>query len=397
MSLFCSILQKHYNLDVILPENADYYSYWALIYKNKRIKETLEYYIYHYITKLYIKTQNFQCNNNDIIKFRLRLLKLYLDNPFFTLQDKKIFFNCFTKSHRTYNAFSRFAHIFRCKIAPTKIKSDLLLNEINPSKKNVFVLFQKKDKFLFIINDLIKIINHNLSNCSYFYAEPLSIKNPYNNVQFNNTILYNIYFFIRNNIFHMPILFELFYQCEFNLDLFRLENENYIRDIYIKNYIVTSNFSLLHSSILDMLSEHKKSMNKIKIHKKFPKEKLVNIMRPYLHLYLMSKYLVSGSEKRSQSSIMLKKKLHKFSKFNPSFGRKILTVDKNINIPFRFKKRRACSIVDYDMNCISFYETNILSQINNNNYDSSDDSDISDSSFYDSDDESVHTTELHDA
>ena len=45
-------------------------------------------------------------------------------------------------------------------------------------------------------------------------------------------------------------------------------------------------------------------------------------MRPYLHLYITSKYAVVGTEKKYISAIILKKKLHDFAKFNPLFGRK---------------------------------------------------------------------------
>jgi hypothetical protein len=121
---------------------------------------------------------------------------------------------------------------------------------------------------------------------------------------------------------NVPILFELFFKSKFCLKLFAYDNECVIRSIKIDDYVKSSDNPTLYKSILVMLKGHKNIMHNIKIDKEFPRELLIKIMRPYLNLYITSKYAVIGTEKKYISEILLKKKLHDFAKFNPLFGRK---------------------------------------------------------------------------
>ena len=208
----------------------------------------------------------------------------------------------------------------------------MYLNTIYPTQNNVITIYQYGSKYLFIINDLIRILNNDLSCAPNFFVEPLVSKNPYNNVLFDTTILYNIYFFIKfKNGMVMPDLFHKYFIANFNINQFKLDNECLIRDISIKSYIYSSSYYELLPNVLFMLASFKSIIKHISIHKDFPKDRLVHIMRPYLHLYYNYKYAVYGSEKRYESYTLLKKKLRIFARFNPKFGRKhIQVLDKNV-------------------------------------------------------------------
>ena len=387
MSIFCSILQKSYDLDVYLPEHTtpsasaygvqsltgaygfgslqttnNYINYCCTIHNklSEKIKnDTNIHYLYNLIVALYFKTNCFQNDVSEFHKIKLTEIKKIQDNIFFSKETKNILFDIFNKSQRTYFAFGKLAHIYKIKKTPVKIQVDLLLNEIDVNKKNVFVFIQNNVKYLFVLNDLINIINSNLSNCSYYFADPLQIKNPYNNIPLSKTILYNLYFFIRSNLFSMPLLFELFFHSNFDLCTFKINNENYIRDIHIKNYVFRSHYSILHSSVLDMLEENYLFMNKISIHEDFPEDTLVNIMRPYLQLYLMSKFLIHGSEKKFQSVSLLKKKLLLFSNYNPRFGKRTMTTEPQQSGKFHLKKKKNYNVVVFNTDCISFYKEHV--------------------------------------
>ena len=82
------------------------------------------------------------------------------------------------------------------------------------------------------------------------------------------------------------------------------------------------------------------------IHKNFPKNKLVEIMRPYLHLYYLSKYYIVGTEKITNSYEILIKKFDLFIRYNPYFGRKLFKLDKN----------NKYLVDNYDENHMNFYK-----------------------------------------
>lgn len=118
----------------------------------------------------------------------------------------------------------------------------------------------------------------------------------------------------------MPALFHYYFLTNFNIARFREQHEGIIREISIDNYIKNTDYSLLYDKVFAMLKEHKPRLT---IHPDFPKEDLVNIMRPYLRLYYVSMYSLDEYKKITAFS-ELHKKLHKFYRYNPKFGRKTL-------------------------------------------------------------------------
>ena len=154
---------------------------------------------------------------------------------------------------------------------------------------------------------------------------PLIPKNPYNNLPLNISTLYNIYFFIRFKICVMPKLIQGYFLSNLDLTQFEYNNEGLIRETFIKNYIFTTHYETLHPIIINMLNDYKIYNKKLFIHEDFPKDKLVDIMRPYLHLYYLSKYYISGSCIKQCSTIKLQSRLRSFVNFNPNFGKKKLS------------------------------------------------------------------------
>jgi hypothetical protein len=71
----------------------------------------------------------------------------------------------------------------------------------------------------------------------------------------------------------------------------------------------------------------------MRVHNEFPKDRLFNIMKPYLELYYISQYSMNTC-KKEYSERYLRYKLSEFCKHNPNFGRKrVLMVRKNPFIP----------------------------------------------------------------
>lgn len=134
--------------------------------------------------------------------------------------------------------------------------------------------------------------------------------------------LYNIYFKCKDSTFVLPKLFHLYFLSNFNIFKYMTENESIIRDVAIESYIYNSPINVLYNKIIIMLKENNYS-KKLYIHKDFPKNVLVDIMRPFLHYKYISKYGVKNTIKSVNYERILFFKLKQFYKNHPLFGRKI--------------------------------------------------------------------------
>jgi hypothetical protein len=260
---------------------------------------------------------------------------------------------------------NRFVYNYKYKKSKIVVNTDIGLNELNESDKNVICIFDGDSRYLFNINDLIKIINNSLTNSYMFFSEPKSIKNPYNNLPFKKSILYNIYLFTRYKTDKYSELLFKFFDCDFNLSIFKFKNEYLLRDYSIQNYVYNSPSVVIEYEIRNMIKEFNKYCKKIRIksviiiHADFPKDKLIQIMKPYLLLFYKSQYSFHPETKILYVKIFVKS-LIKFYKFNPQFGRKFYKVlyktDKN------FKKKIKGSKLYFNDNFVRF---NNIEQQNN--------------------------------
>jgi hypothetical protein len=259
-------------------------------------------------------------NSPTHLTTKFQYLKTVLDNIFITPEISNEFLTTFSELQRHYLALSRFANYIKRKRSPLHIQHDLILNPIKQSQHNVMTILQSDQQYLFTVHDLTKIMNAALSHSPNFFSEPLAIKNPYNNVPFEKSTLYNIYFFIKHGDFVMPPLLHHYFLCNFDLTEFRDMNEPLIRKIYLENFVKTASLDLLKSFVFDMIHSLRSSVS---ISSEFPKDKLVTIMRPYLNMYMTSQYSLDISLRHKTRS-ELKKRLREFYEFNPRFGRKII-------------------------------------------------------------------------
>ena len=234
------------------------------------------------------------------------------------------FIALFCKIQKTYNMLNKFVYNYKYKKAKTVVTTDMGLNELCVNSPNVICLFHVGSKYLFHINDLIKIINTSLTNSYLFYSEPIAVKNPYNNLPFDKSTLYNIYFFIKYKTNYSPDLFFKFFECNFNLTLFNTNNEYVLREKIIRNYVYNSNSHVLYIDIMNMIFDfnlHKDRHCTIEIDVDFPKSKLIKIFQPYLLLYIQSKYSML-EHKQIEADRLLEVRLIRFQKCNPRFGTK---------------------------------------------------------------------------
>ena len=346
---------------------------------------------FNYITKKIINTDNnfFSPNydNSDTVKPIFKILFNSFVNNTYTSKYSVVketlnnfldfsrdeFIQYFCKIQKIYHSLSRFAYLYKYKKSTMSVTTDMGLNDISINDKNVLCIYHIKSKYLFNVNDLIKIINTSLINNYLFFAEPLPSKNPYNNLPFTKSNLYNIYFFIKFNTHIYDDLFFKFFQCDFNLSIFYNNYEYLLRDYSIKNYIKNCSEQEILNKINEMLTEYNKIYvrNKIIIHDEFPKNKIVKIMKPYVLLYLNSCYSLIPIVK-SNSSIDLKIKLRNFQRFNPQFGRRLVKMGLILEPNFKQKSYVKGYVFNDKHIAFNSNNTNFLSnhlkydEINNN-------------------------------
>lgn len=289
---------------------------------------------------LYIADRIVKNNNNPIENFAFMLLKnpykikdkfgffnQTMTNNFFNAEMKEHFLSTFCKIQQTYFAFSRLCRIWKLKYGKFVVTADLGMNELSLENKNVMCILHDNKNYLFSIRDLITLIETSLLNNYCFFSLPLAVKNPYNNIPFNKSTLYNIYYFIRFNTDLYPELLFHFFNANFNIAIFGRKYEYLLREISVDKYVKNTDTDSLHGDVKDMIHLVLiRNKYKITIHKDFPKPKLVEIMRPYLQLWYSAFYSLIPIKQQS-SMKRLVRKLIKFIKFNPQFGRRYVKID----------------------------------------------------------------------
>lgn len=309
---------------------------------------------------------------------KFQQLQMALSNIFCNDPQKDRIVKMFSRTQAAYRGFSKFAFLYRWKKATIQIDADLCMNELSPNHPRVFTLYQNRLKYLFSAKDMINIIQGNLSHTSSFHPQPLLTKNPYTNVLLTHTHLYNIYFFIRNSDYMMPELFHGYFTCNFDTFEFHIKYESIIVDHSIKNFIYTSHHDILYPILKDMLRSYKPILKDICIHKDFPKQTLVTIFKPYLHLFFIHSHGSYGSYQHCNADFVLKRKLKRFVAYNPSFGRRYrhLHNDENMKkyVKYTFDEKHIhfyCERQE-EHHTIVYVEENVEEEDNDSEFDSDD-------------------------
>ena len=281
-----------------------------------------------------------------------------LDNFLIKNKKEKEFIYYFYKIQKTFNVLNRFIYNYKLKKSKIVVNLDFCSNELTEDKKKVMCIFHNNSKYLFHISDLIKIIETALTNSSFFFANPKSIKNPYDNIPFNKSTLYNIYFFMYFNTNYKSEFFVKFFEVDFNLTTFKYKNEYLLRYYCIKNYVYKSPSNILLNEINKLMNVFNlyciknRIKNIINIDKDFPKDKLIKIMQPYLLLFIMSQFAYLETQQK-EASYFLNKVLINFSNFNPKFGRKKYKI---ITKQYDFKTKIIGKIIEFDDKHIKFID-----------------------------------------
>lgn len=249
-----------------------------------------------------------------------------LQNPFINPTQKEDFVHVFGIVQRRYYALSRFAYLWKVKHAAVAIDTDLFLNIIDLKKRNTFVLYRGKNEFRFIVSDLMRIMElaiwHNWEG--YFRVISQQPTNPYTKQEFRPVDLYNIYYHMKWNMdMIIPQFFHLWFLDGFCLNTFKRRNDLFIRKMCIRQFTktVSNNNHVIYRDVLEMLSEYRFSC-RWRIHEDFPKDVLVDAMRPYLYVHYLITCDILSCGQANYYELLLHRELLRFYAFNKLFGQR---------------------------------------------------------------------------
>ena len=285
--------------------------------------------------------------------------------------EKTEFFNLFCKIQHIYHTLNKFVYLYKYNKSKLIVNTDLQLNTIKEIDPNIICIYHVNSKYLFKIDELLKLIYTSLTNSFSFFSEPIPIRNPYNNIPFGKSILYYIYYYLSSNTKiklikpdHLDIFLK-FKECNFNMTKFVNNYEYILSEYYIKNYINNSTKKTIIDDIKEIIklfnSNFSNNYNKIIISENFPEDDLIRIMKPYLHLSLTSYYsLVQKNKIEARKNLYLK--LREFQRFNTQFGRKII---KFKDIVKNGRIKRVKSHIEFNMKHKKFNTYEIDNFMNN--------------------------------
>jgi len=246
----------------------------------------------------------------------------------------------FCDVQKIYHGFARLAHIFVQKKAIIQNTTDLGLNPISASSRITYTFLQEKSRYCMTISEIIKTVNSSLSYVNAFFILQNNMpKNPYTNVPLTKSILYNMYFAVKSSDFKMSPLFHVFFMHHFDLAEFNETNNSQLVDCAIYNYVYQTHYDVLYPAVINMINCHV-MMRKLYIDPLFPKDILINTMRPFLHLTFRLKYSILCHDEWNTVYEKWNNALDVFYIYNPKFGRRYL----------RYKNKK--QITSFETNCL---------------------------------------------
>ena len=258
-------------------------------------------------------------------------------NIFISDAEKENLLTMFSTVQKRYFALNRFAYLWKWKRASVAIDTDLYLNDIESHKSSVFTLYQNNAKFMFSIPQLMRVMEialfHDWEGC--FCVNVKWPKNPYNKQLLKTHDLYNIYFYMKYNMnANIPKFLYLWFLEGFCITSFALHHDRFVRKMCIRNYIknVSNTDRQVIEDINEMLEEYER-VCKWTIDPDFPKNVLVDTMRPYLYVYYLINYNGISDKQIFQYENILRRALAKFYKQNYAFGRKMINMDRLAGFP----------------------------------------------------------------
>lgn len=254
---------------------------------------------------------------------RITVYNNFLNSSINTQEQKETFIKIYNEATSLLRFFQKsYSRIIYKK---TKIHSSVLDMKLEPlyllNKKNKFTFIHNNKIYTFSVSDMIRIINSSLMAHDKFFNCPKFPSNPYNNVKFTETILYNLYYHMVEHYITVPEIFKRFVDCSMTIKTFLRRNENFVREYNINTYDRTLTADELYQEIILFLRLQK--IDNLFIHIDYPKKEVIEKFRTIIKYMWHSNYNLSALSRIYYYS-QLNKKLKHFINTEITFGRVIL-------------------------------------------------------------------------
>ena len=193
-------------------------------------------------------TPFFWCEHSE----KFGKVSFLMGNNFLNNNSKDIFLSKFSRFQRTINAFKKLAKMWRIKrkYVVYQNTTDFKGVELSEYRKELVIeLIENNTVYSFLIHDLLKIWCVALRQRIHAFENPLKFKNPYTNMPFSITNLYNIYYRAFFNLIKRHPLVDMHFNSKFSLQLLLRTYGSQMREWAIYDYANTDDISLYYELI----------------------------------------------------------------------------------------------------------------------------------------------------
>lgn len=187
-----------------------YYKYSHSYFQNNSYKLVDTTHPHFNFDKYYIIQRLYHSDNN------INTFKSFIINSIFlNKKQQSTQTSIFIDIQRIKRSLKYFLFICKYKIKKSFNNTNLCFENL---KKNAIYLLEDNVKYGFDLFEMKKIVRNSFNYLDIDYPHIINVKNPYTNKPFNLSNLYNIYFYLHQNI-SLPLMFKCYFENNFNREL----------------------------------------------------------------------------------------------------------------------------------------------------------------------------------
>ncbi len=248
------------------------------------------------------------------------------------------------EAKRLKNRLHSFLKIYLWKKAiNSEIQQDLYMNNLTTyNDKFLISILEKNTIYKFRLSDIVNFWMLSLKKTDQLFVVPMKVKNPYTNIEFSKSTLYNIYLKLLDTGFIIPSLITSHIQYELDIKMFTIRNYPELKELAILTFMREGSYIEKYEHIINMLHDYRRDINYYtmsSICSNTVQKRAVKIFSNHLFLYLESKFSCNTMIK-GESNKRVKEKLKKLLEDEPLFGFGRGDVIRYVPISERAEQRR---------------------------------------------------------